>query len=326
MPNLEHIENFLKNPGLYQDWVYGADPDTYTAVPVYKSFRELLKRDPTPQELAIYQPLVVSLGHQGAVSQIAQYAQQEENTPEKKRQREEAELAKKVPENTESVAAMFKDVLGRDATKAEVDHFAKLKASGMVDDYTLSEALKTLPEYTSKQDLTERERLRGELSGADTKFFEQNIMPSIQSTFAQQGRTIDSTGFASALANSAKGLNDERERYLAGIGREDYTNNRQFAINQYLNNQNRGMQLQDYRTARGDQMADMNQQRFYQVQDYGMQKQAYEEYLRNYGKRKGGGLLGGATGAMSGAAAGAPLGPWGAGAGAIVGGLGGYFG
>ncbi len=213
-------------------------------------------------------------------------------------------LGEKAKAEYGTVGELFKSVLGRDATSSELDHFAKLKADGTADDYTLGEALKTLPEYLEKQDSSARENLRGELSNSDQRFFNDSVLPSIQSRFAQQGRTVDGSGFAAALGNAAKDISNERETYLAGLGREDYVNRRQQAIGTYLNNLDRTYAQQDYAKQRNDGLTDTYRNRAYELQNYDIQKRAYDDYLRNSGNRKKSGLLGG-IGSLAGAGAGA---------------------
>lgn len=243
---------------------------------------------------------------------------------------QEANLGRKAESEYQTVGSLIKSTLGRDATEAEIQHFAKLKASGAADDYTLGEALKTLPEYLQKQDATARDQLRGELSTADQRFFGDKILPSIQQRFAQTGRSVDSSGFASALANAAGALNTERETFLAGTGREDYVNRRQLAINSYLQGLERTQQTQDYSRARNDQLSDTYRNRAYEIGDFDTQQRAYQAYLENYGKKKKPGflqsaapLIGAGVGAL---AAGIPTGGLGAAQGAALGGqIGGMF-
>ena len=240
-------------------------------------------------------------------------------------------LETKASGSYDTVANIFKGTLGRDPSEQEKKHFARLMAENDADEYELGEALKMLPEYQEKADLSAREKLRGELSTADTDFFQKSVLPSIQSRFAQQGRSVEGSSFAAAAANAAKDISGERERYLAGLGREDYALRRQQAIHSYLGNLSQQQADQAYTRARGDQLSDMYRQRAYDLNDYDRQARVYEEYLRNNGRRKStGGLFGGAGGLVGmglGALLAAPTGgmsiPMGASLGGMLGGTGG---
>lgn len=295
-------------------------------------FKQMVGRDPSQDELSNFYKDVLkgeSIGlvdHPNDLRPIlnSYIADTYSQTASKEH---EANLASKTQSKAGTIAELFKSTLGRDPSDAEKNHFAKLMAENDADEYEVAETLKMLPEYQEREDVNAREKLRGELSAADTNFYQQSVLPSIQSMFAKQGRTFEGSGFASALANSAKDINTERERYLAGLGREDYALRRQQSINSYLGTLQQQQADKDYGRARGDQLADVYRQRSYDLNDYNRQAVAYQDYLANYGRqKKGNGLMGAGMGAMSGAAAGAPLGPWGAGAGALAGGLMGFFG
>lgn len=301
--------------------------ESYGRAYIQNAFNELVGRPATDLETARFFP---AMGNDpnihdvaGLRAQVAQFAMEEKA---KQKPIEDKKIEEdKAGQYKAGVADLIKKTLGRDATDAEAAHFATMKAQGTADDYTIGEALKTLPEYTSGQDKTARDALRSELSGADTSFLQEKVFPALQSQFAQQGRTVgpESAGLSAALANAAKSTNDERERYLATIGHEDYTNQRQQTINNYLNNTARAYQVQDQNTARAYQTQDQTVARSQNIQDYLMQQRAYSDYLLNYGRRgKSGGagstIMGGLQGGMSGAAAGFMVG---GAPGAIVGGV-----
>jgi hypothetical protein len=292
---------------------------------VIDAYRKYFGRDPDETEIAQGIPMFQSewQGGEKGYASIAELAQREKQRQEElNRPKQEAEKrATDAKQYYEGIGGLIKSTLGRDPTTAEIEHFAKLKVDGF-DDYDLQNALQTLPEYVEKQDATAREKLRGELSTADQAFFEKNIMPAIQSRFAQQGRSVDSSGYAAALANAAKDMGTERESYLAGLGRSDYENRRSLAVNTWLNNLQRNYSTQDYNTARANQVSDVYRQRNWDLQDYEAEKRAYDEYIRNYGRRKKSGLMGG-VGALAGAGLGAllavPTGGMSIGAGAMLG-------
>jgi len=200
-------------------------------------------------------------------------------------QQQKAKLTQDAAGKSGNVNSVFKELLGRDATQAESEHFGKLLASGDVDDYTLRSFLQQTPEY-----------VRPRLEKQDTQYFTESLLPAIQSDFARRGRSVDASGFAAALANSSKDLTRERDRYVEGIGREDYQN---YVGRMYGN--------QDYNRARADSLADYSRNRADQIYDYQTQKSAYDEYLRNYGRRKKSTGLGSGIGSLAGMGLGALL-------------------
>lgn len=229
-----------------------------------------------------------------------------------------------------TVGDLFKSTLGRDATQEELDHFGKMVGSGQADAYTLGQALQQLPEYTQKQDATQRASLESELSNNDTQFFSKQVAPSIEQQYALAGRSIDpgqSSALDAAFANAAKDLNTQRSNYIATVGQQDYQFDRQSAINNYLNQTNRNYQLQDMATNRGYQLQDQSTARANDITDYSQQQDAYQQFLQNYGRRSSGNGLGTLIGTGVGAIGGGIFGgPGGAAIGAQAGGaLGGVF-
>lgn len=284
-----------------------------------QSFKSTYGRDITLPELQSY----VGMDQTAALQTMAQNYLAEQNSPEALAKKQEATRAAEAPKYQAQVADLFKSVLNRDPSKEELSHFSNMMADKTADAYTLGEALKTLPEYLQTQDKAARESLRGELSTADQQFYQQKILPSIQAAFAAQGRQVDSSGFAAALANAAQDVNNQREQYLAQVGREDYVNQRQQAINTYLDNLQRTYSGQDYARARTDQLNDMSRARQNEINDFYMQQRAYDQYVQNQGRRKG--FLGQGIGSLVGMGAGAllalPTGGMSVGAGAMLGGM-----
>lgn len=258
----------------------------------------------------------------GGDSAVARYWQTLSNSPDNQKE----DVQSKAPEHYDAVKETFRSTLGREPSKAELDHFATMMAGGDADAYSVAQGLQTLPEYTNAKDEEARTKLRGELQTADTSYLTQKVTPALQSQFAQQGRVADpgNPALAAAFANAAKQTNDQREQYLATVGHEDYTNSRQANINSYLQSLQRQYQVND--TALAQQ--NMITARQNDLSDYYTQQQAYSQYLQNYGRRKtGGSLFGGALqGGISGAGTGAAVGgPWGALIGGVAGaGLGAY--
>lgn len=306
----------------------------------WSKFNDFFKRNPTQSELATLAQAYVGSDRNiantgGGDAAIAQYYQSQLNSPKKQQEQADEDLKTKVPQQYDAVKGAFQASLGRDPSQQELDHFATMMANKQTDAYTIQQGLQTLPEYTNAQDDAARTKLRGELQTADTDYLTKQVAPALQSQFAQQGRVADSSSqaLAGAFANAAKQTNDQREQYLATVGREDYTNARQATINNYLQNLQRGYQLQDQGTARQYQLQDQSTARNTELQDYYMQQSAYNDYLQNYGRRSSGGgsggaLVGGIQGGMSGATTGAMVGgPWGAVIGGVAGaGLGAYGG
>lgn len=228
------------------------------------------------------------------------------------------------------VKSAFQSTLGRDPTQDELDHFSKMIGTGNADSYTLSQALQQLPEYMQARDKQNRADLESELSANDTKFYNDQILPTIQSQYALSGRSIDpnqSSALASAFANAAKSLNQTRSDYIAKTATGDYNFDRQAAINSYLQSTDRANQLTDQATARKYALQDQTTARANELNDYGMQQAAYENFLRNYGRRSSPNSIGSAIGTGLGAITGGLFGgAAGAGVGATVGGsVGGLF-
>lgn len=271
----------------------------------YNAFKKFFGREPSDVELAQatgayssgdpHRPNV-----QGGDAFVAQMYQQ---------MNPNADNLKKAGEKYGDVDALFNQYVGRTATQEEKDHFGAMLASGQVDNYQIGEALKNLPETVRAQDAEFRKSLGADLQAGDERYFKENIMPSIQSQFAKQGRTVDSTGFQNALAREATGQNRQREQFLADLTARQYEGNKGRAYEDYVG-------ARDYSRNRSDTLADRNTARLYDIQNYAMQQQAYGEYLKRYGKRSSGqgvgqlagGLIGGGLGAYFGGPAGAQAG------------------
>jgi hypothetical protein len=241
----------------------------------------------------------------------------------------DAETATKATGDVGAVNSLFQSTLGRDATADEADHFSKLMASGQADNYSLSQALQQLPEYQNAQNAKNRTDVTDQLQKADTDYFNQSLMPAIQSNFAQQGRVVgpESQTLANALVSAGNQQNVQREQYLAQLTASDYANTRQNTVNSYLNSTARTQQLQDQTTARNYSLADATNTRSNDISDYYKQQSAYQDYLNSMGRRQSSGLgaaIGSGIGAVGGAVAGGYFGgPMGAAAGASAGSSGG---
>lgn len=277
----------------------------------YNDFKKIFGRDPSDAELAKamggYQsgdPNVPNLiGGQAFIADM--YQQMNPN----------ADNQKNAPEKYGEVDAMFNQYVGRAASQEEKDHFGSLLASGQFDSYQIGEALKNLPETVRAQDTEFRKSLGTELQASDERYFNENIMPGIQSQFAKQGRSVDATGFQNALAREATGQNRQREAFLSDLTARQYEGSKGRAYEEYAGNR-------DYTRGRSDMLADRNTQRLYDIQNFAMQKQSYDDYLRRYGKRSSGmgQGIGSLVGMGLGAAFAAPTGGMSLAGGAMLGG------
>lgn len=242
-------------------------------------FREILGRNPTASELAQATPIF--MGSDPNVADVAAgtaFVSSIANSPEQVYRRQQEQYKKGAPEQYGGVTQAFQGLLGRAPTQEELDHFGSLLASGQVDQYQLQDFLKQQPEYRTRQDTEFRQGLSGELQGSDERYFREQIMPAIQANYAKQGRSFESSGFQNALGQAANQQNRERESYLAQLSAQQYAGRQGAARSDY---ENYIQQLQ------GRQNASLTAPyaRQNELADYTIQKNAYEDYLRRYGKR-----------------------------------------
>lgn len=275
---------------------------------VITAFRDLVKRDPTQAEIAQYSPVVLAgdpnIGNvPGLRAEVAKLASQQTQAIDQN------------GKEAQTVNGIYQQKLGRGASQDELDHFGTLLKSGQMDAFSLGSFIDQLPEVVKKQDAEFRQGLSSDLQKGDAQYYNEQILPGIQSTYAKQGRSFDSSSYAQALAQAAQGQNRQREAYLSNLTAQQYGGSQAGAREDYLNNISRRYQ--------------MNDQSWQTSQDYNnfnLQKQAYDDYLKRYGKR-GGGASGVIAGGMSGAMTGGMVGgPWGALAGGVAGAGLGYFG
>jgi hypothetical protein len=277
---------------------------------VIDAFFDVVGRAPTKIEIAQYLPVVMAgdpnIGNvAGLRSEVAKLA---------------AQQPKPVSADSQeagTINQLFQERLGRAATKDEVDHFGSMLKGNQLDAYSLGTFLDQLPDVVRKKDAAFREGLSSELQSQDSRYFQEQVLPGVQSQFAKAGRSFDSSGFSQALAQQATAQNRDRESFLSNLSASQYGGSQAGAREDYLSRISRGYQQQDYTTGRLDQYT-----------DYNMQKQAYDDYLRRYGKRSQGQSIGALAGGVLGAGAGFAMGgPAGGMAGYSVGsGLGGYAG
>ncbi len=310
-------------------WQGAGGSDTAQRWGAWKDFSQIFGRNPTEQELSQLTAAYASgdpnkINSSGGRSAIAQYYNAVSNTPETQNAAQNAQWSKEAPKYYDQINGQFQQTLGRDATQEEKDHFGSMLASGQVDAYTVNQFLTQLPEAVTKQDAAFRDQLRTQMSTEDARYFNEQALPGIQSTFAKQGRSVDSSGFANAAAQVAQQQNVNREGFLSNLTASQYGGNQSNAYNAYLNSVGRMQGLSDYSMQRTNQLQDATTARINDIQNFAMQKNAYDQYLQRYGKR-GNVAAGALQGGASGATAGAAFGPWGAAIGGIAGaGLGAY--
>lgn len=313
--------------GQWQGTGGGTQAQRYYAT---KDFWDIFGRAPREDELSMLQAAYDSgdkniAGTSAGRSAVAQYFQAQENTPDKQYAKQQAGYQAEAPKHYDAINQMFQGTLGRDATQQEKDHFGSLLASGQVDPYTIGQFLQQLPENVKKQDAEFRNQLSGELQKQDAQYYNEQIMPGIQSAFANQGRDVRSSGFSNSLALAAQAQNRQREGFLSNLSAQQYGGQQANARQDYLNAYGQYTGFQDYSRQRSAQLQDAATGRVNELQNYAMQRQAYDDYLRRYGKRSSG--LGQGIGSLAGMGLGAllaaPTGGMSIAAGAMLGGMGG---
>ena len=256
----------------------------------YNAFKKFFGREPTDAELAqataAYQSGDPNRPNvQGGDAFVAQMFQNEYNAPDKQYAREQEELKKKSPEHYGSVEQLFQTSLGRAATQEEKDHFGSLLASGQLDAYQLGQFVQALPESVRKQDAEFRQGLSADLQAQDARYFNESVLPGITSSFAQRGRSVDSSGYAAALAQAATGQNRQREQFLSNLTAQQYGGSQAAARENYMNTLSRYQGMQDYSRQRMDYLADQSSGRLNDINNLMLQKNIYDQYLRNSGRR-----------------------------------------
>ncbi len=279
---------------------------------IVQNFQSQFGRLPTVNEVNLAAPAFQASGTAGNAYIAQLYNQQNPN--------EQAD--KQAAGMYGTVDDLFKSNLGRSASDEEKQHFGSLLASKQYDQYTLGQALQNLPEHVQQADAEFRKSLTSDLQANDSRYFNEQIMPGISQNFAKSGRSFDSSGYANALAQAASGQNRERESFLSNLTANQYEGNKGNAYAAYLNNANYNQNKYDasksYLTGQVDQ-----------YNQYNIQKQAYDQYLKSFGKRSSGnmGAIGSLAGMGIGAAFAAPTGgmsiPVGAMLGSSIGGAGG---
>jgi hypothetical protein len=270
-------------------------------------FRNTLGREPTQDEYNQALPFFHGQGDQGRYTGMAylnQLRQQELQDPTKGEGRYAPE---ELEQYTGDINDSFREMLGRDPSGAELEHFQKLIASGQADPFTLRYALQGMPEYQEKQDREFRGGLAEELAGYDQPVFDRQKQ-DILSHYAQQGMpagTSPSLDFA--LTDMMGKIAQERGKYLAGLSAQQYGGNKALAVGDYQRQMDQIFGNQNFQRGRQAQQQDYLTGRLGERQDY---QQQMSDYLRMAGGGRQQGPSRGAQsfgGALQGAAAFAPL-------------------
>lgn len=299
----------------------------------YYAAQDFLKqfgRNPTQSELSQLAPAyiggdpnIASLSQgRGAV---AQYYNSYANNPQTIAANQNEKQLAEAPKHFDAVNSVFQSQLGRAASQDELNHFGSLLASGTTDAYQLQQFLQQQPEYTNKQDQSFRDSLSSQLKESDAKYLQEQTIPALQSLYAKQGRSFDSSAFKNAATQSGQQQNVGRDQFLSQLSASQYSGRQQNAYNDYANAvQNRQDLTNSGINATYSGLQGV-QSRVNNITDYNTQAQLYNQYLSKYGKR-GGAAQGAITGGVAGAGAGAAFGPWGAAIGGVGGALLGAYG
>lgn len=296
----------------------------------WAAYQTIFGRAPTQDELAqASQAFSSGDPHRSNLQQgmayVSQAHQATDNTPDKLYAKQQAQYLADAPKHADEINQLFQSTYGRAASQDELNHFGSALASGTQDKYQLQQFLQQQPEYQNKQNASMRANLSTELASGDQKYFQSNILPSIQQAYAKQGRSFDSSGFQSAATQSAQGQNNARAQYIAQLGAQQYGTTQENAYNDYANQVSQQQHLTNAGTSALYSQSQGVLNRANELGDFNTQSQLYNQYLAKYGKRgmspAQGAISGGATGASTGAA----FGPYGALIGGIAGaGLGAY--
>lgn len=299
-------------------------------------FKQMFGRNPTESELAMVSPAYAgdknNLNQSVGRAAVAQYFNTFANSPQNVAANQQKKYLADAPKFYDQINGMFKESLGRDATQAEKEHFGSVMAQGGTDTYTLQQFLTSLPEAVTKQDEAFRTNLSNTLQSQDARYFKEQIQPSMEARAVKQGRSLESSGVTNSLALAGQQQNTQREGFLTNLSAAQYAGSQGLAQDAYARAYGLSNGAYDTTSSRLDANSAALYGRQNSMNDYNIQKQAYDEYLQRYGRRNGA-ASGAMTGLASGAATGAAVGSVfpgigtaiGAGVGAVVGGVGGYF-
>lgn len=285
----------------------------------FQDFVKQFGRNPTNSELAMLSPNYASgdpnlINFGAGKGAIASYYNSLANTPTNIQANQNAQGQKAYQAGQSgfdaTTTAAFQQATGRAPTADELSHFGGLLATGAIDSYGMSQLIGQTAEAQNKQTADYQDTLSKNLQSTQGDYFKNYINPSILSQTAAAGRDPNSSGVQQAEVQAGKQQNYDLQNYLANFGATQYgqsAQNQQNVYGQYLNQQY-GLQNAGISQQLGEQDYLRNQNT--NMQNYGLQQQAYNTYLSKYGKTNNGvgGLVGGALGAGVGAYFGGPAG------------------
>lgn len=291
-----------------------------------KQYNALFGRNPTVPELN--EALSLSNGNiNGYIAE--QYQQSQQLTPTQLQQQQQQQALTAYQSNQSgydaTTNAAFQQATGQNATADELSHFGSLLASGQTDAYGLSQLIGQTQQAQQHQTQQYQDQLSANLQQTQGDYYKNFINPSILSQTAAAGRDPNSSGVQQAEVQAGQQQNYQLQDYLANFGASQYAQsaqNQQSVYNQYLNQQ---YGLQNAGINQQLQNQQFNQSQAGNLLNYGIQSNAYQNYLNSYGRSSGGSLSGSIAGAAAGAKLGSVGGPWGTALGAVGGGLAGYF-
>lgn len=245
----------------------------------YDSFVSTYGRPPTANEFTQALPYFAGVnGKQTGAAYLAQSFDQYKKSPEY--------LKTQSGQYGSQISQIFQDTYGRAPTEAELQHFGTQLAGGQ-DTYQLGNELKNTQEYQQAQDKTFRGSLASELEGYDTSFFNK-AKDSVLSQFSRNGGGAGtSSALDFALTDLMGQIAEKRGSYLSGLSAQQYGGNKDLALGNYRNEQNRYWDDQNYNRARADQNNDYFRSRSDQNSDFLTQQQSYYDQIGRQNQSRG---------------------------------------
>lgn len=268
------------NRGVY---AWGDDTNrTYQLA--YNSFRSLFGRNPTQGEFN--QIMGAFQGPNSAITgraYLSQLQQQYQANPFLDPSNPRYSGNQNPNEISNNVAQQFKTILGRDATKEELEHFTEAIRSNQTDAYGLSSFLKMQPEYTNAQDKQFRGGLNAELEGYDQQAFGR-MKNDVYADYNARGLG-QSSALDYAMTDLMGKIAENRGKFLSQLSANQYGGNKELATNNY-----RGV-LDDFATQNAERrrasMGYGNEllNRGFEGADYGIQMRDYNNMMNSREKR-----------------------------------------
>lgn len=218
-----------------------------------------------------------------------------------------------------NINEMYMQLLGRNATPDESAYLQKFVDEGSLQGEELNQIIQSMPEFQQRRLESDTTAFGDKLTANDNQFLSNatdRIGAQVNSRFASLGRPVSSAMAASTFGQAgqiAQGLQQNRQSMLADFYGKGLQATRGLQ-------QARGQGAMD----RGYGLRDETRRRGWEMEDYHMQKNDYNDYLNAANRRQkqqgfgtaagaiGGGLLGaylgGPAGARAGAGAGSSLG------------------